>query len=173
MSLADELERALEIEDCEIVSRSVFGPTNHDALAKVVARLAALTERKAPGEVEGLVERLPIERMLCDLLAIIHRDGGHRQDEVGLEQAWMEAMMQVPFLLDAPAELATLKQQLAEREEALRVYADTLCEFGLGNTGCGKYADDVCFGCRARALTRNTDGAATCNQGSAPENGDG
>jgi hypothetical protein len=24
-----------------------------------------------------------------------------------------------------------------------------------------------------RALTRNTDGAATCNQGSAPENGDG
>lgn len=39
--------------------------------------------------------------LLGDLLAIIHRDGGHRQEEVGTEQAWMEAMMTVPFLLEA------------------------------------------------------------------------
>ena len=50
---------------------------------------------------------LPIEQMLCDLLAIIHRDGGHRQDEIGIEQAWMEAMMTVPFLLEAKDRLAT------------------------------------------------------------------
>ena len=46
-------------------------------------------------------DALPIARMLGDLLATIHRDGGYRQDEVGTEQAWMEAMMTVPFLLEA------------------------------------------------------------------------
>lgn len=32
-------------------------------------------------------------------------------------------------------------------------YADTLCEFGTGNEGCGKYPDAICFGCRARKHT--------------------
>lgn len=48
------------------------------------------------------------ERMLNDLLCVIHRDGGQRIEEVGQEQAWMEAMMTVPFLLQQSEELAAL-----------------------------------------------------------------
>lgn len=33
--------------------------------------------------------------MLMDLLAVIHRDGGHRADEVGVEGAWREAVARV------------------------------------------------------------------------------
>ena len=50
-------------------------------------------------------------RHLLDLLAVIHRDGGHRADEVGAEQAWMEAMMMVPFMLQAQDDLRNPKDQ--------------------------------------------------------------
>ena len=184
MSLADELEQiALDMERAVAGGMSWISHGEADNFVRRIRR--ALTERKAPGEVEGLVERL-----LNDLLAVIHRDGGHRQAEVGLEQAWMEAMMQVPFLLDAPAELASLKQQLAEREEALREAVAALRPFAshVGKSGSVvklSIGDDTwthslttehfhrVSNVVRRALTRNTDGAARCNQGSAPENGDG
>ena len=65
-------------------------------------------------------------QMLSDLLAIIHRDGGHRQTKVGTEQAWMEAMMTVPFMLDAKGECTALKAELAEVREALTEARDVL-----------------------------------------------
>lgn len=42
-------------------------------------------------------------------------------------------------------------ERIAELEAELEVYADTLCEFGKDNSGCGHYDDNICFGCRARA----------------------
>jgi hypothetical protein len=196
MSLADELRHLIEgarKTDDDIAYYS-GGPTHNpskERLTELVMTkgdtiLAALTERKAPGEVEGLVERpsdQDVETMLSrkwldpeclhdGCQSLVWKRKFERCDAERDKFLW-QVRDTCSRAEKAEAELASLKQQLAEREEALRVYADTLCEFGLGNTGCGKYADDVCFGCRARALTRNTDGAATCNQGSAPENGEG
>lgn len=34
----------------------------------------------------------------------------------------------------------------------LKWYADTLCEYGTSNSGCGKYGPDVCAGCQARGI---------------------
>lgn len=69
-------------------------------------------------------KELPIERMLSDLLAIIHRDGGHRQDEVGTEQAWMEAMMTVPFLLDGKDRIHALEAELTHSNELIAEILD-------------------------------------------------
>jgi len=44
--------------------------------------------------------------------------------------------------------------------EALEVYAHQLCEFGPSNEGCGKFTDDTCFGCRARAAIAKATGAS-------------
>lgn len=35
---------------------------------------------------------IPSHRMLCDLLAVVHRDGGHYTGEHGLEKSWRDAM---------------------------------------------------------------------------------
>lgn len=34
----------------------------------------------------------------------------------------------------------------------LNWYAETFCEFGPSNEGCGKFGDDICAGCKARSL---------------------
>jgi hypothetical protein len=137
----------------------------HEADSEWRTILAALTERKAPGEVEGLVEHLR-----------------KREDDTCDEAA--------DALQSQATELATLKQQLAEREEALREAVAALKPFAshVGKSGSVvklSIGDDTwthslttehfhrASNVVRRALTRNTDGAATCNQGSAPENGEG
>ena len=70
-------------------------------------------------------------QMLPDLLAVIHRDGRHRQAEVGIEQAWMEAMMMVPYMLDAQAERAAA---LAERDKLREALVDIAHAVRIGSS---------------------------------------
>lgn len=56
--------------------------------------------------------QLDHERMLSDLLAVIHRDGGQRQEAVGTEQAWMEAMMLAPIALQAAEAVEVAREAL-------------------------------------------------------------
>lgn len=74
------------------IGKGQYIPIHRDTLRRILTALRGA---------QGWREALPLERMLCDLLAIIQRDGGHRTDEVGIEQSWMEAMMLVPFYLQA------------------------------------------------------------------------
>jgi hypothetical protein len=48
------------------------------------------------------------------------------------------------------AHIATMLE-LSEAVAALRFYADQFCEYGTSNEGCGKFDDDTCSGCKARA----------------------
>lgn len=41
--------------------------------------------------------------------------------------------------------------KLSEAVAALRFYADQFCEYGTSNEGCGRFDDDTCSGCKARA----------------------
>jgi hypothetical protein len=106
MALEDELRELLH------------GPLGKDTLAQAsgvfIARhgkaiLAALTERKASVEVEGLVERL------LTYANAIKRSGRLRVSQ----------HMLIDILTEAATELATLKLQLAERDEALTPSAET------------------------------------------------
>lgn len=54
--------------------------------------------------------------------------------------------------------LRTARERQSELLEALEAYADTLCEFGRSNKGCGKFGDHICFGCRARAAVAKAKG---------------
>jgi len=42
---------------------------------------------------------------------------------------------------------------------ALSYYAEQFCEFGASNEGCGKFSEDVCSGCKARAALAKATGA--------------
>ena len=88
------------------------------------------TPQSAPLGQDGAVMQDDVkelcERLLSDLLAVIHRDGGHRQDEVGLEQAWMEAMLLVPFMLDNAATIARLSAKNEALASALKPFAQDL-----------------------------------------------
>ena len=57
-------------------------------------------------------------RRLNDLMAVIHRDGGHHRAAVGDEQAWKDAMQRV---CDERAERDALRNALAD--------ADVLAEY--------------------------------------------
>lgn len=46
----------------------------------------------------------------------------------------------------------SLRAKLDRAKEALEYYADQLCEFSLESEGCGKFNDDSCAGCKARAV---------------------
>ena len=54
---------------------------------------------------------------------------------------------------EAATEIERLTAQVETMREALGWYADTFCEYGTSNEGCGKFGDDMCAGCKARALS--------------------
>ena len=126
-------------------------------------------------EGEAMVaDELPIAQMLGDLLAVIHRDGGHRQSEIGIEQAWIEAMMAVPFMLDADAKYTALKGELAERETpgfAAGVEAAELMK--LANRLCNTIPrDDWRLIVRVAAAIRNLTPAPPASEGPVGEQGE-
>jgi hypothetical protein len=99
MSLADELRSKLNARRAARTEAAADTFTHEIGLlvaGNPEAFLAALTERKAPGEVEGLVER----------------DNHHNAAECP------HCTDNGRFVMVDATELATLKQQLAEREEA-------------------------------------------------------
>jgi len=51
----------------------------------------------------------PTMDKLRDLLAIIHRDGGHYTEEHGLQKSWEDAIIRVPNLV---ADNACLREQI-------------------------------------------------------------
>lgn len=63
----------------------------------------------------------------------------------------MVAVMTRPVYLST--EIERLTAQVERMREALGWYADTFCEYSTCNEGCGKFGDDVCSGCKARALS--------------------
>lgn len=52
---------------------------------------------------------------------------------------------------DKKQELEAANEEIDRLREALRWYADQMCEFGPHYEGCGKMTDDDCAGCKARA----------------------
>jgi ABC-type transporter Mla subunit MlaD len=172
MSLADELKAARESARQQAYIGNYFN--GYKLLADAIDA-AALTERKALGEVGGLVEKM---RRFA-------KTGRERRPQVVINRYHADTFDEVADALQSQAtELATLKQQLAEREDALRDCADPMRVLQREADAAGSRLNGVIAHCIAnnhefvkdiarRALTRNTDGAATCNQGSAPENGDG
>jgi hypothetical protein len=214
MSLADELQEGFDLA-VRALREWAGGFTGSFAAADFcraaaddlernrASILAALTERKAPGEVEGLVERpsdQDVETMLSrkwldpeclhdGCQSLVWKRKFERCDAERDKFLW-QVRDTCSRAEKAEAELATLKQQLAEREEALREAVAALKPFAshVGKSGSVvklSIGDDTwthslttehfhrASNVVRRALTRNTDGAATCNQGSAPENGDG
>lgn len=123
----ENVEQWLDADDQAVV----------DAWKRDLDRLA-----NAPADAPAPAVGGDVERMLNDLLAVIHRDGGHRQEEVGQEQAWMEAMMMVPFMLDASAELASTQKQLAEARDVLVPFAKEADEYDYGD-GSGPDLNDA------------------------------
>lgn len=53
---------------------------------------------------------------LRDLLALIHRDGGHHTEEVGLEQSYFDAVGQIVHLRTANEELEKTFQIIETNE---------------------------------------------------------
>lgn len=47
----------------------------------------------------------------------------------------------------APVQSALVEEAIG----ALEWYAEQFCEYGSSDDGCGKYGDDICSGCKARA----------------------
>jgi hypothetical protein len=45
--------------------------------------------------VKALAELETYKRRLNDILAVIHRDGGHHREAVGDKQAWEDAMLKI------------------------------------------------------------------------------
>jgi hypothetical protein len=206
MSLADELQEGFDLAVRALrewaggftgsFAAADFCRAAADDLGRNRASiLAALTERKAPGEVEGLVERpsdQDVETMLSrkwldpeclhdGCQSLVWKRKFERCDAERDKFLW-QVRDTCSRAEKAEAELATLKQQLAEREEALRFYAtewrqdvdaERTATGWVGSIGPVEPSEALLndFGARARALTRNTNGAATCNQGSAPDEG--
>lgn len=54
------------------------------------------------------------EKMLRELLAVIHRDGGHHTNNVGLKQSWKDAMQRVS---DAYGDISELRMKLEAHRE--------------------------------------------------------
>jgi hypothetical protein len=69
---------------------------------------------KAEAEIASL------SKMLGELLAVIHRDGGHKQNKVGTEQAWQEAMSLSSDRIVEHEEIASLKEQVERKDAAIR-----------------------------------------------------
>jgi hypothetical protein len=71
--------------------------------------VAALTASEA--------EATSLRRWLGELLAVIHRDGGHHQDFAGTEQAVADAQSAVVLLFQAQDERNDLRMKLEEAEQ--------------------------------------------------------
>jgi len=82
------LERALTLEDAEIVVRSAVGPTNHDAFKRVAAAIAAMLPR-GEGQVEAVADGALVER-LCE---IYEQTTGDRPKSAGIFQVARAAML--------------------------------------------------------------------------------
>lgn len=89
--------------------------------AESVLRIAVPVETQRKFMTDNQGSGLDYCRLLRELLAVIHRDGGHRAVEVGDEQAWMEAMMTVPFLLQAKEEIAARDAAACTDSAAARI----------------------------------------------------
>lgn len=57
--------------------------------------------------------------MLLGLLAVVHRDGGHHTENVGLERSWQEAMQ---ISSERIAALTASAERIKVLEEALKHY---------------------------------------------------
>lgn len=101
-----------------------------------------LTEREATQDSAGIVERSD-----ADLLRLIARDVARWPSNATCDGAPSSA----DTLLDIAAHIEAQAVELERVKDVLDHYADTLCEYGKSNTGCGKYDDTVCGGCQARA----------------------
>lgn len=125
---------------------------NNRNLRTLMGRVKALQEQDAQGE-PGLYSRY--HRMLLDLLAVIHRDGGHKTEEIGLNLAWRQAMQLSSERIAAQEHEAQQPQAdwLTEAREALEWYAEQTRLARLIHSGGdeGRHALAADGGKRARA----------------------
>lgn len=119
MALEDEQER-LRIE---LAAHPINGSFTNGSLADYydgivdAMRAVGLTERKAPVEVEGLAGELESMAATMDSHTRLGIPEHLRKEHCGF---WRDKTRKIAATLQSQAtELATLKQQLAEREEAL------------------------------------------------------
>jgi hypothetical protein len=77
----------------------------------------ALREEGRLGE-----ERRKYKRLLCDLLAYIHRDGGHHTAEVGLDKSVEDAIREVTLFNTYADDAAKLRSLLTELWEGVRIH---------------------------------------------------
>lgn len=107
-----------------------------------LARTALASMTPAAGEVGGDEYRL----MLLDLLAVIHRDGGHKTQEIGIKLAWEQAMRLSSDRLAAVT--ATAPASVVDNVVASRRAAGCNCDFSSPREADGSefgqcaYCDD-------------------------------
>ena len=112
------------------------------------------------GSETGLVEALrEAERAADEAIQLMHSEStdaarAYHSQRCRHEQA-LRSMEEVGYsrgLADGRNESAAHIEALAE---VVEYYADTFCEFGRHNEGCGKYGPDICAGCYARTALSN------------------
>lgn len=100
----------------------------------------------------GTVWSLPSDFPVCtarDRVAVVHKEMADAPDMVYATIPREEAQANARLIAAAPDML-----------EALRWYADQLCEHGQAFEGCGKLPADDCAGCPARAAIAKVEGRA-------------
>lgn len=75
---------------------------------------------------DGLVEQR-FQTMLLDMLAVIHRDGGHKTEEIGVGLAWEQAMQLSSERIAAADRIEAQAARIAELEGALTSIANNAC----------------------------------------------
>lgn len=86
-----------QVEETIIHNLRIRGMRSHDvpAVQDVFAALdewKGIADREFANRTQAREEATKYRHQLGELLAVIHRDGGHRVEEVGLDQATAEAM---------------------------------------------------------------------------------
>lgn len=61
------------------------------------------------------------------------------------------AVLALPSIATCKPSLQVQSALVEEAIGALEWYAEQFCEYGSSDDGCGKYGDDICSGCKARA----------------------
>jgi len=92
-----------------------FADAIRRTIAQPLARLAEAEEALTASEAEAT----DLRHKLGELLAVIHRDGGHYQDFAGTEQTVADAHSAVTLLFQAQDERNDLRRNLEEARKAL------------------------------------------------------